>query len=516
MSDTLKKGKTMGKLRHIILALALAAVGGSCSDWLYLEPEDGVIVDEFWNSEADLKAGLMGCYASMLGNNISGSYSVTELMFFWGEIRADMLMRFNNTPTDYLLIWQGDIKSTNQFCKWNSVYRTINYCNIVLERAPVILEKDASLTPERMNQYRAEALAIRALMYFYLTRTFDQVPLVLDATNSDLQTITTAKAERQEIWNRIEADLLESEKHIPFTYNTSAEDKGRVTRYTVWAIMADFYLWTEAYSKAEEVCDRIISSGRFWLVPGNLDWLTALFSMGNSPEGIFELQFDIDILNPFFNLFRTRSYYRAHPDVMEFLWPTDPFLISADSADIRGDKGAYNSSRNFSVWKYIGRDRTFELTANEATGNYILYRYADILLMKAEAIAAQLTNEDQARGEEALSLIRQVRQRANASDLTDEGDPTTRDALLLYILNERAREFAFEGKRWFDLMRYVKRDNYRNLQALKNIYQLSAPSDKLLSIQSKLNDFNSHYLPLPQADIEASNSQLVQNPFYKE
>ncbi len=506
----------MKKIGSIILALFIYTIVSSCSDWLYLEPEDGVIVNEFWNSEADLKAGVMGCYASMLGNNVSGSLGVTELMFFWGEIRADMLMRFNNTPTDFLLIWQGDIKSTNQFCKWNSVYRTINYCNNVLERAPVILELDASFTTEQMNQYRAEVLALRALMYFYLTRTFDQVPLVLEATNSDLQTITVAKAERQAIWNQIEADLLEAEKHIPFSYKSNAEDKGRMTKFAVWALMADFYLWSEQYAKSEEACNKIIQSGRFWLAPGNLEWLTNVFIKGNSPEGIFELQFDVDILNPFFNLFRTRSNYRAHPDVMEFFWPTDPFLISADSADIRGDRGAYNSSRNFSIWKYIGRDRTFELTANEATSNFVVYRYADILLMKAEAIAAMLQSGDQSRGEEALALIRQVRKRANASDLTDEGDPTGRDGLLMYILNERAREFAFEGKRWFDLMRYVKRDNYRNLQALKNIYQLSAPSDKLLSIQSKLNDYNSHYLPLPQADIEASNSKLEQNPFYKE
>ena len=516
MEKTTIHRKAMKRILNIVLGLAFLVAAGSCSDWLYLEPEDGVIVDEFWNSQADLKAGVMGCYASMLGNNVSGSLSVTELMFYWGEIRADMLMRFNNTSQDFILIWQGDIKSTNGFCKWNSLYRTINYCTNVLERAPVILELDASFSPVLMNQYRAEALTIRALMYFYLTRTFDRVPLILQATNSDLQTITAGKAERQAIWDQIEADLLEAEKHIPFSYDNVAEDKGRITKYSVWAIMADFYLWIEQYAKSEEACNKIINSGRFWLVPGNLDWLSNLYVKGNSPEGIFELQFDVDILNPFFNTFRTRSNYRAHPDVMEFFWPTDPFLANADSADIRGDKGAYNSSRNFSIWKYIGRDRTFELTANEATSNFIVYRYADILLMKAEAIAAGLTADDPARSKEALDLIRMVRRRANASALTDEGEPTGRDGLMMYILNERAREFAFEGKRWFDLMRYVKRDNHRNLQVLKNIYQLSAPPDKLLSIQSKLNDFNSHYLPLPQADIEASNSQLEQNPFYKE
>ena len=99
--------------------------------------------------------------------------------------------------------------------------------------------------------------------------------------------------------------------------------------------------------------------------------------------------------------------------------------------------------------------------------------------------------------------------------MTDEGEATTKEALLLYVLNERAREFAFEGKRWYDMLRYAKRENYKRLQALKNMYQLCAPSDKLLSIQSKLNDYNSHYMPIPQGDIETSNGLLEQNPFYK-
>ncbi|MBN1926713.1 MAG: RagB/SusD family nutrient uptake outer membrane protein [Prolixibacteraceae bacterium] len=507
----------MRKIYRLIFALIVFLAMSSCNDWLYLQPEDGVLVDEFWQSQADLEAGLMGCYASMLGNNVSGTMSVPELMLLWGEVRADMLTYYNKEVTDYMLIWQGDIKPTNSFCKWSSFYRTINYCNTVLERGESILELDASFTVDEWNQYRAEALAIRALMYFYLTRVFDQVPLVLEATTNDLQVITMPKATREEIWAQIETDLAEAEKHICYSYNsTIAEDKGLITIYTVWAIQADFYLWTDNYAKSEQACNNIINSGKYWLVNGDMEWLTNLYVNGNSPEGIFELQFEVDILNPYYRLFYTDANYRAHPDVMENFWPTDPYLVNADSADVRSDRGSYRSGMNYAVWKYIGRTRTDLKSSSEAYSNFIVYRYADILLMKAEAIAAQLDSDDPVRGAEALELIKMIRKRANASTLTDEGEPTSKEALMTYVLNERAREFAFEGKRWFDILRYAKRDNYKRLQALKNMYQLCAPATKLLSIQSKLNDPDSHYLPIPQTDIDASNEQLVQNPFYEE
>jgi hypothetical protein len=83
-------------------------------------------------------------------------------------------------------------------------------------------------------------------------------------------------------------------------------------------------------------------------------------------------------------------------------------------------------------------------------------------------------------------------------------------------LNERAREFAFEGKRWFDILRFAKRDNYDRIDLLKTIYEASAPSDKLISLQSKVNNPDFHYLPLPESDVLNSNGVLEQNPYYEQ
>ena len=154
--------------------------------------------------------------------------------------------------------------------------------------------------------------------------------------------------------------------------------------------------------------------------------------------------------------------------------------------------------------------------------NWIVYRYADILLMKAEAMAAKINGVDEEQAAEVLAIIQKIRKRANASEMTDEGTPTSKNGLLNFILNERAREFAFEGKRWFDVLRNAKRTDatgraYSQLSILELMYESFVPADKLSAIKSKVNYQDGYflYLPIPESDVLNSNGVLVQNPFYE-
>ncbi|PZX18628.1 putative outer membrane starch-binding protein [Breznakibacter xylanolyticus] len=510
--------KTIYKIKLSVATLMVALGLSACTDWLTIDPVNGVIAEEYWQSEADLKSGVMGIYASMLGNNASGSNSVAELLFYWGEVRADMVANGNLILNDFNLIYNGDLNSNNGLVKWNSIYRTINYCNIILEKAPEVKRVDAALTDARMNEYRAEALTIRAMMYLLLNKVYREVPLITEATTADNQTLQRAKVlEQSELWNQIEADLLEAQKYAVESYGTtSAEDKGRVTKYTIASLMADFYLWRSEpgdAAKAQAACDIVIKSGRFNLVKGDENWLNTLYYNGNSLEGVFELQFSADILNPYFNLFATNNYLRANVDVVESFFPDDP-MVDADSADVRADRGSYRSALNYALWKYIGVNRYASKTATTAYSNFIVYRYADILLMKAEALALQVEDQPELAAE-SLALIHKIRNRARASVLTSEGAPDTKEGLINYVLNERAREFAFEGKRWFDLLRIAKRDGYKKKNILVDMLTLSAPATRLLSIQAKMQDPNYHYMPIPQSDIDAGYPYLIQNPFYQ-
>lgn len=498
------------KLRHIsfsVIFITSIALSG-CNDWLYLEPEDGVIRQDFWQTKEDVNAALIGAYCSLLGNTERGYYSIPELVFTWGEIRGDMVGLGSRSRAEYSYIKSGDLLPDNTLFRWNAFYRTINNCNTILEFSGDVLERDASFSEEQLLNYQAEAFALRALMYFYLYRSFGDVPMVLNATTHDGEEFTVGKMPKEQVLDQVIRDLLLAFDNAVYTHGDAVTDKGRITKYSVAAALADAYLWKEDYENASHYCDIIINSGKFTLVPNDLFWFSTLYVDGNSVEGIFELQFDRDILNPYYSLYRDNRYLRAAPGTMENLFPLDP-LADPDSADIRADGCSYKSSDNYSFWKFIGLNDEEARERDHSYANFIVYRYAEILMFKAEALN-QLGS-----GEEAIQLVNNIRRRANAQRTTKFlGSASTVDDVNLYILEERTREFAFEGKHWYDVLRFAKRDNYRRKDFIVSMIMNSAPPEKIQTITNKYRDTLFHYFPIHEIELE-SNPNLVQNPFFK-
>ncbi len=499
----IKLNKSMN-LRSVAIVLLMSLATLSCNDWLYLEPQDTIIVEEFWQSKEEVHSAAMGIYSSMISDH-------PYLLFKWGEVRGEMVK--SNNYNDFTYINNGDILPTLSLMKWAPLYRTINYCNNLLEKAPGVLELDDSFTQELLDQYRSEAYAIRGLMYFYLARYYGEVPLILEATLSDDQDLQVAKSKQSVIFKQIEADLAYAESLAVESFEDVENDKGRITKAAINAIQADLYLWTNDYDKSIEAADKVINSGKFGLVPFGEMWLNTLFHQTNSIEGIFELQYSTQYLNPFYTLFNYNRTFFANADIMETYFPIDIYLPT-DSADIRGDRGSFRSSRNYKLWKYIGLNRDEEKGDDEATSNFILYRYADVLLLKAEALAMRGDGDDY---EQSLALIKKIRARAKASAVTQnilDGEIITQQGLISYIVNERAREFMFEGKRWLDVLRNARRNNYERMDLIETMVISGAPYNRLQTILSKYQDTLSHYYPIPQSDINAGYPVLVQNPFY--
>lgn len=490
----------------IFLIISLVVVFESCDNWLYTEPENGIILDDFWKTKEDVLASMMGCYASLLGNTRGGGNDFPYQSFMWGEMRADWLIPGRSISYDYYNVFIGEISPENSFSKWNAFYRTINYCNTLIHFAPQVVELDPSFTQEMLDEYIAEALALRALMYFYLARTFSDVPLVLEATTNDGQDFYLPKSPQQEILKVIKADLNTAEKLAVYTYGDIESDKSRITKYTVNAILSDVYLWCEQYDSTIIACNKIINSGVFGLVEGNEDWFENLYVYGRSAESIFELPYSITKQNPYYSIFSTNQTYRASSMAIEEFFPSDP-NAPIDSFDLRGDGCSYKGSYNMMIWKHVGINREEKRSSNESYANIILYRYAEILLNKAEALN-QLGS-----GEEALQIVNTIRKRSNASKASLQ-TATGRILLGEYILNERARELAFEGKRWFDILRNAKRNNYERLDLLLEMASRNAPAERQVTILNKYRDTLSHYLPIYKDEIE-NNNNLIQNPFYE-
>ncbi|MFT4061241.1 MAG: RagB/SusD family nutrient uptake outer membrane protein [Edaphocola sp.] len=492
--------------RLLTLSLMALLLSG-CSKWLELKPNDGIVGDEFWTTKEQVDAAVTGIYSSMLASNVDDR-AMTDFLFVWGEGRTDMVTSGNSTSSDELDMINVNMVSTNVFADWSGFYATINYCNVVIELAPGVLEKDNTFTQEHLDRCVGQAKALRALMYFYLVRNFRDVPLKLTATISDENIEPMPKTSADTILTQIVADLVDAEALVPVTYGLGdAYDKGRVTQYGVNAILADVYLWMDKYTEAAAECDKIINSNAFTLVPGS-EFFNSLFLEGASEETIFELQYDEQILNPFYKM-HMPSYKRwgAALHLPEQVFGLD--LVNAEpELDYRGDKAAFLSS-NYCIWKYIGADNNGDdyRSSDQATAPWIFYRYADALLMKAEAL------NELGQPLEASRLVKTIRERARAIELTTM-DSTDQSSMTSFILEERQREFAFEGKRWYDLLRNAKRNDYQNLSFILNSAAISVPASLQQSAQNKLKDPNSHYLPIYNYELE-TNPLLVQNPFYR-
>ncbi len=479
----------------------------SCKKWLNLQPIDGLTGAEFWKTKEQVKAAVAGIYASLTGS-ATGSRNAAETFFLWGELRADMIAATLATTTEQNDVINVSILPTNSISNWRGIYETINYCNTVIDLAPGVLAEDATFTQGALDKAIAEAKSIRALMYFYLVRTFDKVPLKLKATISDKDIVSIPKSSQTEVLTQVLKDLNEAEPFAVVDYGDRASNKGRITKASINAMQADVYLWLEKYAECVAACNKIINTNSFGLINGtdaNL-WYQTLYTNGNSNESIFELQFDNQKLNPFYTMFLTsQRKFLANPIVMDRIYTVD--FTDPTKFDIRAD-GASVRATDQTIWKYMGLSNTAVRAQEESYAHWIMYRFADVLLMKAEA-QNQLGN-----GQDALDIIAVVRARARALVATQANPaPNDRAGIADYVLDERAREFAFEGKRWFDLLRNARRNNYQRLDLLLDVIATTVPPNRQQQAIAKFNDKNCHYLPIFTYEL-TTNKALVQNPFY--
>lgn len=471
-----------------LLMLLVGMLMSACNSWLDIEPENELIKQEFWKTTDDVMAVMAATYDALR--------ETTMKSFLLGEVRADFISVNEGEFSDYARIGNNDISKTNYQVSWGQYYNTINLANTVMYYAPIMQKVDNSLSDTELEGIEAEMIFLRSLSYFYLVRLWKDVPLILTPTISDTVDFYVPKSEEHVILNQITEDLKRA-SGMAFTdeFTGTPYSKGRANKYAIQALLADILLWQEKYDECINYCDSIINGGVFNL-ESNSSWFE-LFYPGNSlSESIFEIQYDDDIdgqENP--------MYYTLLNSINVEL---DKIAYSEKSPrDLR-----YMNSRG-PLWKYQGLDATGKISKqrsyeSERDANYIYYRYADILLMKSEALA------ENGNFEEAYTLMNAVAERANVSYTPIYSLEEFRTLMLA----ERGREFAMEGKRWFDVLRFAKKDDFNDKQILVDILLGKADDAKELAImKTKVIDTMSYYLPIHQDEIQR-NKELIQNSFY--
>ena len=196
--------KIMRKTYNYILGAVCMACGmASCADFLEIKPQNEIILEDFWGEKADVENIVAGCYSALQSEN------VIKRMIIWGEVRSDNIQSGNNINSDGDLydILKETLTAMNGYTTWDGFYTVINRCNTVLKYAPGVAEIDPSYTDGDLKATIAEVSALRDLCYFYLIRTFRDVPYSEEAFTDDDQVMDLPATPFETVLDNLIADL---------------------------------------------------------------------------------------------------------------------------------------------------------------------------------------------------------------------------------------------------------------------------------------------------------------------
>lgn len=505
----------MKKLLYLLLLLPATILLESCNDWLTVLPENEQVSDEYWTSKEEVESVLAAGYVYLRD-------AVPEIID-WGELRGGCIYYLNGSNLQTFQVSPDD----EELCSWAPLYKVINMANAVLANAGAVLERDETFEEAVMNSYLTEAYFLRALCYFYIVRNWRDAPLILDPYETDEISYEKAKSTEAEIMTQIKADInaalgtgAAKEK-----FEEDWETKGRATKWALNALMADVCLWNEEYSAAIMSCNEILdatSSFRPVFVSDPSKWYE-MYYPGNSNESIFEIQWNQKDYNQTNDLSTTFGN-----SVPEYLYTgamlEDLILETNETGEndaVRTLYGSYvTDATDYQkgnlgyIWKYsgIGIQAQVRNTTDEDDPNFIVYRVADVMLMKAEALILMSSSEESRQA--AVDLINEVRTRSRLPGISPVLSEVSEGDLLEFVLDERKMELAAEGKRWYDLLRFGKRNGfeYRERFLINEVTQYNNTANSSW-IRSVLKNDDALYLPVWTTELE-SNKLLEQNPYY--
>jgi len=449
--------KTQHKFWGLMLGLLLF---GSCTDFLELEPISQIGDNAFYSNDEEVEAAVIAIYDGMQ-EAIQREFALTE-------------MRSDNTRTksregEWAQLESLDVDPTNGTVAnyWAQWYNVIFRANTVLQHLDAV--QDAALR----SQFEGEAKFARALAHFKLVRLFGDVPLVDRVVFVEDEEYYSRKPS-DEVYAFIVRDLEEAAAALP---GRSGIAEGRATKGAAQALLAKVQLTRGNYNEARTLLESVINSGDYALVAEYRD----VFYNELNEEIIFAIQFIED------NTDESQDFsleFTALGRASGLNYITDNFKNAIDPADSIRAAVAFNPDNPDEVGKFISSSSDATLAGND----WIVLRYADVLLMHVEAILAGKESTSDAA---ALASFNAVRARAGLPEVTE----VTKDMLL----HERRIELAFENQRWFDLLRFGVAEEV--LSAFAAEEGISFQSTDLL-------------LPIPQREINVSRGLLTQNPGY--
>jgi len=451
----------MKKYINILTLLAFSLVFSSCNDYLTLTPISEIGSNGFYANTEQVEAGVVAIYDGMQ-TMVQNEYALTELRSDNGKTRT--------REGEYAQFETMNVDPGNSIITayWANNYNVIYRANIVLENLGAVS------VAAKKSQYEGEAKFARALCHFNLVQAFGNVPLVKKVISpSDVASF--AQSTKNDVIASIISDLKDAVSLLP---SRAGIAEGRATKGAANALLGRVYLTTGDYAAAKASLDAV-STTDYGLMPIYND----IFYKERNKEIIFSVQFINDNAND------SESFsldFTSKGRVTGVNLPTDDLMGTVDAADKRKPTLFFFETA-ISKWtcgKYLANSISTALAGND----WIILRYADVLLMQVEAIMAGNASTTDATAVAAFNAIR-----------TRAGLPTVTAVTKADLLKERRIELAFEDLRLYDLVRLGAAD------ATLSAFSQKAEANFTYKPTSLL-------LPIPQREMNLY--KLTQNPGY--
>lgn len=445
----------MKRINILIMAI-LSVITVSCDSWLNLKPESSLTANSMWQSDADANAALNGAFA-----RFRTAYQ-TNLMI-WGEMRTGFYG--NNTANGYVnygMLWDNQVTPTTRGTNWENLYQNINDLNLILKYVPNIPNISKSVSDNVLGS----AYFLRAFNYFYIAKIWGAAPVVITPTESDTQEDLYPKREPVEVvLARVEEDLLAAE---PLLISSPGTAPFYASLNALYMLETDVYLWQykvygikEALEKAKMAIDKVTGGT-------NMTEYSKAFD-ADTDESCREILFSIPFIQDENTSSFASNFLIALGDV-DAKYHNNPVPIGGGGwMTFTDDYYAFLHSNSLdsraiiNVQEFVGENTTYRWI-NKYVGHYLngtrifdtdyrIYRWAEANLFRAEIAVEQ---DDFPT---ALSELNKVAKRAYGVSKYYNGT-YTKEQLLEIILEERLKEFASEGKAWFDLIRFGKSFEY--------------------------------------------------------
>ncbi|NGM64113.1 RagB/SusD family nutrient uptake outer membrane protein [Sphingobacterium sp. SGR-19] len=462
------------KSNIILMSLGcLMLVFSGCKDWLEELPINTVTEDQAWQNGSDAEGAVAAAFSifrrGLAGLTKDDTPSTTRNgawgdYYFWGDARSGDWITPNNDG-DWQAGFENRLIARTQLepmTNWRLFYRTIEQCNLVLERVPEITE---GFTANRKAELLAETRFLRAMSHFYAARIWGDIPINLEARNVE----PLGRAPLHDVMKMIVDEVEIAITDLPWEYQgmTRKLSTSRGTRGAALALQAHAYMWLKDYEGAAAKLQEIIESNYFELAP--ISGFRDLFDKGESNEMVFQMYYDNQfgefsdyyghiltyyLTNPYtsrsdlslaipksriLEIFPDYQRDRSDKRVAEFFQSID---FSGSASELRPifEDPLQNGERQIMFAKFRKvKDRSY----NRMDGTVPVFRYGGLLLLKAEA-DARLNRVD-----EAMLNLNKVRRRAEIPAFTR----TDQTILIEEIMAERRRELIGEFHRVYDLVR---------------------------------------------------------------